>query len=300
MSLRPVKVIALGLALLMALTACDDIPDDNTPTPGPPELISPSSGALLSGYTATGRGNPDVPANPYRDDSFHTLGGFTIYTAAGGASHVGVDVSAHQRQVDWAQVKGAGVEFVMLRTGFRGYGEAGAIVQDAYFEENIQGALEAGLDVGVYFFSQAVSEEEAEEEARQVLAWIEPYEITYPVVFDWESIPHDKARTDYVMPHTVNNCVLAFCAVVEEAGYTPMVYFNRNQAYQVMNLSLLSGCEFWLASYAATPSFDYTFHMWQYTNKGTVPGIDGDVDLNICMVEYPKPAQAPEEPEGET
>lgn len=295
MSLHPARAIALGLALVLILTACDPIPASSTPSPSPTEPVSSGGGALLSGYVATGRDNPDVPANPYIDDSFHKLGGFTIYTASGGASHVGVDVSAHQRQVDWVQVKQAGVEFAMLRTGFRGYGEAGAIVQDSCFEENIRGALDAGLDVGVYFFSQATTEEEALEEARTVLEWIEPYEITYPVVFDWESIPNDKARTDYVMPHTVNNCVIAFCSAVEAAGYIPMVYFNRNQAYQVMNLSLLSDYEFWLASYGATPSFDYTFHMWQYTSTGSVPGIQGDVDLNICMVEYPK--DPPEEEE---
>lgn len=288
MSVHPVKAAALVLALLLILAACDPIPANNVPSPDPTQPVSSDKGALLSGYTATGRDNPDVPANPYIDDNFRKLGGFTIYTAAGGGSHVGIDVSSHQRQVDWAQVKQAGVEFAMIRTGFRGYGAAGVIVQDTYFEENISGALEAGLKVGVYFFSQATSEEEAVEEARQVLEWIEPYEITYPVVFDWESIPGDKARTDYVTPRTVNNCVKAFCSAVEEAGYIPMVYFNRNQAYQVMNLALLSGYEFWLASYGSTPAFDYTFHMWQYTSTGSVPGIEGDVDLNICMVEYPK------------
>lgn len=286
MFLRPVKAIALGMALLLALTGCDEIPSGQTPPPDP-ELTAQPTGPLLSGYTATGRNNPDVPANPYADECFLSLGGFTIYTAEGAASHVGVDVSAHQREIDWQQVKSAGIEFAMLRAGFRGY-TGGSIYQDSCFEDNIRGALDAGLKVGVYFFSQAVSTAEAVEEAETLLEWIRPYDLAYPVVFDWESITTDDARTDHVSPQTVTDCVKAFCSTVEAEGYTPMVYFNRNQAYKVMDLTQLGEYEFWLANYSALPGFDYSFHMWQYSCTGSVPGIEGDVDLDVCMVDYPR------------
>lgn len=293
MFLRRAKAAALGLALLLAITGCDEIPSAQTPPPETSDPAGPHTGPLLSGYTATGRNNPDVPAYPYMDESFISLGGFTVYTAGGAASHVGVDVSAHQREIDWSRVKAAGVEFAMLRAGFRGY-TGGAIYQDSCFEANIRGALDAGLKVGVYFFSQAISPEEAAEEAETTLDWIAPYELDFPVVFDWEDIPNDSARTDYVSPQTVTECAKAFCDKVEAAGYTPMVYFNRNQAYKVIDLAQLGEYEFWLASYGALPGFDYSFHMWQYSCTGSVPGIEGSVDLDICMVDYPKAPPAGE------
>ena len=164
--------------------------------------------------------------------------------------------------------------------------EKDGIYQDANFTANIEGALAAGLDVGVYFFSQAVSTEEAVEEAKATLEWIADYEITYPVVFDWEEITYDEARTDSVDPETVTQCVKAFCDTVQEAGYIPMVYFNKNQGYDIMNLEELAGYEFWLAGYSESPSFEYAFEMWQYSATGTVTGIQGNVDLNICLVDY--------------
>lgn len=263
--------VAVCLALCLILSACGSTaPKETLPEPT---------------YSATGRDNPNVPKNEYQDDAFVSVGGFTIYTAGDAASHIGIDVSTHQGEIDWPQVKAAGVEFAMIRAGYRGY-TGGAIYEDAQFRANLQGALDSGVRVGIYFFSQAVSVEEAEEEARTVLEWIEGYDITYPVVFDWEEIVHDEARTDAVEPETVTQCVKAFCTVVEEAGYTPMVYFNKNQGYEVMNLEELSDCEFWLAGYTEVPSFEYDFEMWQYSSAGSVPGIEGNVDLNICMVDY--------------
>lgn len=255
-------------ALVLALTACEE-----------------KTGPEPTGYQATGQNNPNVPKNEYREDAFVSVGGFTIYTAADAASHIGIDVSTHQGVIDWQQVKMAGVEFAMIRTGYRGY-TGGDIYQDANFEANIQGALAAGLDVGVYFFSQAVSEEEAVEEARAILDWIAEYDVTYPVVFDWEEITQEEARTDEVEPEVVTECVKAFCNTIQEAGYIPMVYFNKNQGYEIMNLEELEGYEFWLAGYSESPSFEYAFEMWQYSSTGTVPGIEGNVDLNICLVDY--------------
>ncbi len=240
-----------------------------------------------TGYSATGRDNPNVDRNEYQEDHFVQVGGFTIYTGSGGASHIGVDVSTHQGEINWEMVKEAGVRFAMIRAGFRGYA-SGGIHQDKWFKANMKGALDAGLQVGVYFFSQSVNQKEAREEARQVLEWIEGYNVTYPVVFDWEEIIHDEARTDHVKPETVTACIKAFCAEIEAAGYTPMVYFNKNQGYDVMDLEQLERYEFWLAGYSQTPNFQYKFEMWQYSCTGSVPGIQGDVDLNICFVDYPR------------
>lgn len=273
------RVPALFLALILLLCGCGGEPD---PEPTPEE----------TGYTATGWNNPDVPRNEFTQEAFVSVGGFTIYTASGAASHIGIDVSTFQGEIDWAQVKASGVEFALIRAGFRGYGESGAIHEDTHFVQNIQGALGAGLDVGVYFFSQAVTEEEAQEEAQSVLHWLSPYTITYPVVFDWETVEDPAARTHGLEPELVANCAKAFCGAVQEAGYTPMVYFNRNQGYNVYDLAQLSGYEFWLAGYTAIPDFTYSFQMWQYSSTGTVPGIEGPVDLNICMVDYPQGSKA--------
>lgn len=278
---RRTLALALGLALL--LCSCGKQPDQE-----PPEEPSP----VETGYSATGWNNPDVPKYELDQEAFLSLGGFTIYTAANAASHIGIDVSTFQGEIDWAQVKEAGVEFAMLRAGFRGYGEGGIIREDSHFIQNIQGALGAGLDVGVYFFSQAISEEEAREEAQSVLNWLSPYKITYPVVFDWEPVEDPAARTRDLDAETVAACAKAFCDVVEEAGHTAMIYFNRNQGYSVYDLAELGGYEFWLAGYTAIPDFTYAFQMWQYSNTGTVPGIDGPVDLNLCLVDYPEGSKA--------
>ena len=270
-----VPLLALGLLM----TGCAPVEE--------PEPVE-------TGYSATGRDNPNVAKNEYKDENFVQVGGFTIYTGSDAASHIGVDVSTHQGVIDWQQVAASGVRFAMIRVGFRGY-TGGGIYPDEQFAANIQGALDAGLQVGVYFFSQAVSEEEAREEARQTLEWIADYDVTYPVVFDWEEITYDEARTDDVEPETVTACIKAFCDEVEQAGYTPMVYFNRSQGYDIMDLEQLEGYEFWLAGYTETPSFQYAFEMWQYSCTGTVPGIQGDVDLNLCLVDYPE-----EEADGAT
>ena len=182
------RVFALGLALLI-LCGCGKQPD--------PEPSEPEPTPTVTGYTATGWNNPDVPRNEFSQEAFMSLGGFTIYTAANAASHIGIDVSTFQGEIDWAQVKAAGVEFAMLRAGGRGYGEHGTIYEDSSFIQNIQGALGAGVEVGVYFFSQAVTEEEAREEAQSVLNWISPYQITYPLVFDWETVEDSAAPTTW-------------------------------------------------------------------------------------------------------
>ena len=153
---------------------------------------------------------------------------------------------------------------------------------DTYFQSNIQGALDAGLKVGVYYFSQAVTVEEAREEAAYVLEQIAPYPISYPVVFDWERQNYSGSRTQKI-PDTETMCRMAnaFCEEIQAEGYQPMVYFYQNLAYNNYDLSKIMEYPFWLAQYTDHPSFYYDFEMWQYTSSGRVAGISGDVDLNL-------------------
>jgi len=241
---------------------------------------------LVSIYAATGLNNPNVEKVGYNPKGFRVLNGFMTYICGGGVEPVGVDVSAHQLEIDWDQVAAAGVDFAMIRVGYRGY-ETGNLNLDPYFAANAEGALAAGLRIGIYFFSQATDAEEAREEAAQVLEWIAPYEVSYPVVFDWEPVGQATARTNGVDDEIVTECAKAFCQDIKDAGYIPMVYFNRNQAYDVINLAELTEYDFWLAEYAEEPEFRYHFEMWQYSCTGTVPGISTPVDLNICLTEYP-------------
>ena len=223
-----------------------------------------------------------VARNPY-DPSGFTLdqSGRVTYQGEGVAVRAGIDVSVHQGEIDWPAVAADGVEFAMIRLGYRGYTQGGLNL-DSCFRQNLQGALEAGLDVGVYFFSQAVSEEEALEEADFVLQTLEKYSLKCPVAFDWEFItPGNGARTDGMDGQTLTRCALAFCGRVEEAGHTPMVYFNKNLGYLTYDLSQLTQYGFWLAEYDSVPDFYYHFDLWQYTNEGAVAGIQGNVDLNL-------------------
>lgn len=140
----------------------------------------------------------------------------------------GVDVSVYQGEIDWQAVADAGVDFAIIRVGYRGYSQ-GAIQPDTNFQKNMEGALKAGLDVGVYFFSQATTVREAEEEADYVLEAIRNYPVTYPVVFDWEFIDGQQARTDEIEGERMTECAKTFCELVRAGGYTPMVYFNQEQ-----------------------------------------------------------------------
>lgn len=170
----------------------------------------------------------------------------------------------------------------MIRVGYRGYSQ-GTLQMDERFQENMDGALAAGLDVGVYFFSQATSVLEAEEEADFVLSAVRGYPIKYPVVFDWEFIDGAEARTNGMDGDTVTQCAAAFCDLISVAGYTPMVYFNQELGYLFYQLDQLDASQFWLAEYDTKPDFFYDFEMWQYTHTGVVPGIQGNVDLNLAF-----------------
>ena len=225
----------------------------------------------------------DVPVNTYDPEGFSKdENGYITYTEDGVYVTKGVDVSVHQGTIDWQQVADAGFDFAMIRVGYRGYGTEGNMRGDTQFVNNVQGALDAGLDVGIYYFSQAITVEEARQEAAYVIEQIAPYRITYPVVFDWERQNYAGSRTQTI-PDTGLLCSMAnaFCADIEAAGYEAMIYFYQNLAYNNLDLSQLLDYPFWLAQYTDYPSFYYDFDMWQYTSSGKVPGISGNVDLNL-------------------
>ena len=191
----------------------------------------------------------------------------------------GIDVSTHQKEIDWQQVKDAGFEFVMIRLGYRGSVE-GLLFEDEWAQRNYAGAKAAGLKVGGYFFSQSVSVEEAEEEAIYALDIIDGWDLDMPLVYDWEFI-QEGYRTDAVDARLLTDCTKVFCDTVKEAGYTPMVYFNPSQSRKQMHLEELTDYGFWLAMYSDQMTYEYKIDMWQYTCTGSVPGINGNVDINL-------------------
>ncbi len=228
-----------------------------------------------------------LPQNDYDWQYLSRDGKRYSYTPPDGqAAALGIDVSAHQGEIDWQAVKNDGIDFAMIRLAYRGYGQSGNLLVDANYETNIDGALAAGLDVGVYVFSQAVTEEEAVEEANLAIENLQGRDITYPVVFDMDEIAGDEARTYGLTPQEVTDIAIAFCEPVEAAGYRPMIYGNIKWMAANMELSRLAEYDKWLAQYYRTPAFPYSFQMWQYTNTGSVAGITGDVDMNLCFTPW--------------
>ena len=226
----------------------------------------------------------DVPASTLMPEYFVKENGRIYYEDNSVRYCTGVDVSTFQGDIDWEAVAKDGIEFAMIRVGLRGYGSKGNIHEDEKARQNIEGAIAAGLKVGVYFFSQAITTAEAVEEANFVLDIIKDYNLTYPVVFDWENDPGIGMRTDNMSNILLTDCAVAFCETVKAAGYTPAVYFNLNFGYLRYDLSRIKDYVFWYAQYKGDrPEFYYNYNIWQYSDCGTVDGIDGDVDLNISF-----------------
>ena len=190
---------------------------------------------------------------------------------------MGIDVSKHNGNIDWNAVKNAGVNFVIIRCGYRG-SATGVLVEDQRFKSNIQGAAAAGLKVGIYFFSQAVNEIEAVEEASMTIDLIRRYSITYPVYMDVEEA---NGRADKLDAAARTRVIRAFCETVRASGYTAGVYASKSWLAEEMNAGELSNYKIWLAQYAATPSYGGRYEMWQYSRRGQISGIPEKVDLNI-------------------
>lgn len=210
--------------------------------------------------------------------------GFKSYTDKknGVTSRMGIDVSEFQGEnIDWEKVRGSGIEFVILRLGYRAYGESGDLVLDDMFDQNVQGALAAGLDVGVYFFTQAITPGEAVEEAEFVLKHIRRYKIDGPVVCDTEEIKSDTPRTEKNTRQEFTNYCKIFCDTIEQAGYDSMIYTNMKWMAFTLDMDELEGYEFWYADYHDVPQCPYDYSIWQYSESGAVPGISTNVDLDI-------------------
>lgn len=202
----------------------------------------------------------------------------TLQTAAGN-SKIGIDVSKWNGDIDWDKVKNAGVEFAVVRAGYRG-SQTGVIVEDPHFRTNMHGAQASGVETGVYFFTQATNEVEAVEEASAVLQLIAGYELDYPIYIDTEGAG-GNGRADGLDVETRTLVCEAFCRTIENAGYTAGVYASRNWFNNNLTTSRLEKYSIWLAEYRSIPLYQGYYKMWQYTSKGKIDGIKGNVDINI-------------------
>ncbi len=228
----------------------------------------------------------DLNFNSYDTSAFRTgANGRVYYDGTDCTVRYGIDVSYHQGDIDWQKVAADGIDFAIIRCGYRGYSK-GALGEDECYRANIEGALAAGLDVGVYFFSQALNEEEALEEAEYTLELIRGYDITFPVVFDWEQMTNTGSRSKTPNWRSVGKCTKVFCDTVAAAGYTPMTYFNVSMAYLSLDLSLYQNYPEWLAYYHEAPKYIYDYQMWQYGSSGSVAGISGRCDMDIAFVDF--------------
>ena len=199
-----------------------------------------------------------------------------------GTGKRGIDVSKWNGSIDWNAVKNSGIEYVIIRCGYRGSSQ-GALIEDPKYKTNIQGAINAGLKVGVYFFTQAISEAEAVEEASMVLELVKNYKITYPIFLDVEA---SGGRADSIDKATRTAVCKAFCQTIRSGGYTAGVYANKSWLTEKIDASALGSYKIWLAQYADKPTYSGRYDIWQYQSTGKVSGINGDVDMNWSYLGY--------------
>lgn len=224
---------------------------------------------------------PNIPVNSLKPEDFQVSAGFPVYSGGDFDTKVGVDVSEHQWEVDW-QAAAQVIDFAYIRLGYRGYTEGGLFL-DPWYEKNITGAAAAGMDTGVYFFSQATNVSEAIEEAKYVIEHLRGFRINMPVIFDWEHV-EEEARTDGMSEQAMTECALAFCKTIENAGYDAGVYFNRKLGYHGFDLSRLADFSFWISVPGEYPDYYYACEFWQCSFTASVPGISGEADLNMRFI----------------
>ncbi len=222
-----------------------------------------------------------VPVSGVEQDEFLRDGERIRYTGASYATRWGVDVSNYQGSIDWQALKAQGIEFAYLRLGLRGYGEQGTLYTDRSFARYYEGAKAAGIDVGVYFFSQAVTVREAADEALFALELLDGRALDLPVYYDWEPVSADDSRTAGYDGRYLTAGAAAFCNIIEQGGYTSGVYLNRQQGYYRYDLRSLAGRSLWVADYADYPDFYYAYDVWQYEHQARLDGVGEIVDLNL-------------------
>ena len=264
--------ILLGLSLLLAVLLTVGVVlmivgNEEASPETTPQTTEPTTETTL----------PPPPPSTFTPRDFAYVDGYLTCTTQ--PSILGIDVSTYQQGIDWEQVRSAGVEFVMIRLGYRGTSQ-GLLFEDDMAQTHYQGAKAAGLKVGGYFFSQSITPEEAAEEARFAMEVAADWELDMPLVYDWEYIDED-CRSHIVDTRMLTDCTKAFCDTVLEAGHDVMIYFNPDQSRKRMYLSELTDYSFWLAMYSDYMDYEYKVDMWQYTCTGTVPGINGNVDINL-------------------
>lgn|GEM_PF-169514 len=281
------KIIALICAPLLLVSLCSC---------GNESYVDPHAGMVS---VSDGKGGEmwaplydDVPMSSFSANDFCSDGTYIDYSGTQYTAKRGIDVSEHQGEIDWQAVRDDGVEFAIIRAGYRGYSE-GKLFEDANFRKNIGGALAAGIQVGVYFFSQAVDIAEATEEAEYLLNIINGYSLDLPVYFDWEQVADvGETRVDSVNGTTITDCALAFCSIIKNAGLDAGVYFYRSLGYYDYELDRLTDLIFWVGAPADSPDFYYAHSMWQYSFTGTVKGIEGGTDLNLMFQEIPASSES--------
>ncbi|MDE7188475.1 MAG: glycoside hydrolase family 25 protein [Lachnospiraceae bacterium] len=232
--------------------------------------------------------NPFLTKNTYNLTGLEDKAGLKRYMENGKKiSYVGVDISRQNGDVNFASVKAAGVDYVMIRLGGRGY-STGQITLDENFKKNIEGAAAAGLDIGIYFYSQAISQEEAVEEVNFVIQNLEPYraQVRYPIAFDMEFVANDAARIDGLSKEDKTNIATSFLEGVKAAGYVPMIYGDKEWLIKEIDLARLKDYDVWLAQEEDLPDYPYQYTMWQYSTDGVLNGVTGEANLNICFVGY--------------
>lgn len=301
----------------------DDTIDIDTPPPPPTEEETdepptesetppPTESETATSPPPTETAPPPTETEPPEEyaDGWHVIGGKTYLYLSGKpvtgwqqisglkyffdengvlSSKVGIDVSYAQGNTDWAKVKAAGIDYVMIRVGYRGYTKGGIYI-DTDFKKNIEGALASGLDCGVYFYSQAITVEEAVEEAEFVLKAVKGFRLTYPIAFDTEYVNDPVARTHGLSDAQRTDFAIAFCERILEEGYFPTIYASKSWLLDEMEFGRIGGkYHIWLAHYIDQTNFPHKFEMWQYSDYGKIDGISSEaVDLNVCLFDYPE------------
>ena len=291
-AIAAVAAVVLALVIVVSLPymhrrAVDDDPEIyrdygeeiSLPTPEETAIQEPTPEE-----TAPGSRNAALDRNPYSRFDFQ----FTRHNylkLQNVPSSVGVDVSQYQGDIDWESVRASGVEFAIIRLGLRGYGQEGRMREDTCARQNLAGAKAAGLKIGAYFFSQALSIQEVDEEIQFILDILSDTgaELSMPIVLDWEIPAADNPRTKNMDGRTLTDIQLHFCGQMKKMGYQPMVYFNWHQSENLYYLADLEDYPFWLALYQEQMTYPWRVEMWQWTHTGRVPGISGDVDINVYM-----------------
>ena len=277
-----------------------ELPEPEPPTPPelsePPTYEHPQTEIIYQGESIPVK--QDLRPNTLGPGDFQWENGRLVCKNPNFTTRFGIDVSKYQcydgngnyLPIDWKAVKADGVDFAMVRVGLRGTSE-GQLYEDPHYAENIDGAMAAGIDTGVYIFSQAITVEEAIEEADYVIERLKGHPISGPVAFDWEMLD-SSYRVYGTPPEIVTACAKAFCERIEEAGYDAMIYFSKYVGYKKLDLSALRDYMFWYPEYRYTdnteamlfPSFYYQVSVWQYSDRLTVDGIHGTVDGNLWLI----------------